>query len=147
MRRLSTIAILFAAAQISGQAQDSGDLAIAHVKRLSVSALDSRLPYRRFVSWFKEVVGPKAKITWEVNDCGEQTGGEADKDRDLPICAEVQANLPDQRIVVVRILAGTFKKGIAPQDVGIYAIFIEQEGEIRNVRHLSDLVVELGTAQ
>lgn len=72
-------------------------------------------------------MGPKAKITWEVNDCGEQTGGEADKDRDLPICAEVQANLPDQRIVVVRILAATFKKGLTPQDVGIYAILSKKE--------------------
>ena len=142
MRNLLIIGILLAA-QISGEGQESANRAIAFAKRIEVSTLDSKLPHQHFVSWFKEVVGPGAKIGWEVNDCGEQTGSAADKDRDLPFCAEGQADLADGRRVVVSIAVGTMKKGLTPRTVGIRGILIEQDGKTRNVSQLSDLAREL----
>jgi len=144
MRKLLTIGILLAA-QISGQGQESVNRAIAFAKRIDVSTLDSRLPSERFVKWFKEVVGRGAKIGWEVNDCGEQTGSAADEDRDLPFCAQGQADLPDGRRVVVSIGVGTMRKGLTPGTVAIRDMFIEQDGKTRTVSHLSDLVNELRT--
>src|SRR5438309_11974924 len=70
---------------------------IAYAKRINVCRLDPRLPRQRFDRWFKEIVGPSAKIEWEVNDCGEQTGSPADKGRDFPFCAQAEATLPDGR--------------------------------------------------
>lgn len=144
MRKFLTIGILLAV-QISAQGQQSANRAIAFAKRIDVSTLDSKLPNQRLVKWFREVVGPAAKIGWEVNDCGEQTGSAADKNRDLPFCAQGQANLPDGRRVVVSIGVGTMRKGLTPQTVAIHEVVIEQEGKTRTVSQLSDLVNELRT--
>ena len=86
--------------------------AIAYAKRLSVSELEKGLPAQRLADWFREAVGSQAKIKWEVNDCGEQTGTSADVGRDFPSCVEANAELSDGRTAVVRIAVGTFKKGI-----------------------------------
>ena len=142
MRTLLTIGVLLAA-QISGLGQESAKQTVAFAKRIDVQTLDSRLPHQNFSKWFNEVVGPGAKIGWEVNDCGEQTGSAADKDRDLPFCAQGQADLPDGRRVVVSIGVGTMRKGLTPGTIAIRDILIEQDRKTRTVSRLSDLINEL----
>jgi hypothetical protein len=142
MRTLLTIGILLAA-QIAGQGQESVKQALPFAKRIDVQTLDSRLPHQHFSKWFNEVVGPGAKIGWEVNDCGEQTGNASEKDRDLPFCAQGQADLPDGRTVVISIGVGTMSKGLTPRSVAIRDILIVQDGKARTVSQLSDLVNEL----
>ena len=83
---------------------------IAYAKRIDVSTLDPQLPKQSLATWFRNVVGPRVELTWETNDCGEQTGGVADAGRDIPICVEVDATLADGRKVAVMIAVGTVKK-------------------------------------
>ena len=117
---------------------------IAYAKRINVCRLDPRLPRQRFDRWFKEIVGPSAKIEWEVNDCGEQTGSPADKGRDFPFCAQAEATLPDGRKAVVRISVGTFKRGLSGEPK-LFDAFIEREGQFYTIKQLGDLSERLSS--
>jgi hypothetical protein len=73
--------------QAATQARDAE--AIAAAKNASVQRIDPSLPDKPLEKWLREIVGHQARITWEVNDCGEQTGNpEDDKGRDFPMCIE-----------------------------------------------------------
>jgi len=112
--------------------------AIAYAKRLFVSQLETGLPTQRFADWFSDTVGSQAKIKWEVNDCGEQTGTPADTGRAFPSCVEASAELNDGRTAVVRIAVGTFKKGISGPAAINYCV-VEDPTGIRDVKNLGDL--------
>src|SRR6185295_13686052 len=112
--------------------------AIAYAKLLSVSQLEIGLPTQRFADWFSDAVGSQAKIKWEVNDCGEQTGTPTDVGREFPSCVEANAELNDGRTVVVRIAVGTFRKGISGPPAINYC-FVEDRKGIRDVKNLGDL--------
>jgi hypothetical protein len=135
-----SIPILFVASILAqAQAKHSAESIVARAKSSDVSRLDSRLPRQRFYAWFKNVVGPMAKIRWEANDCGEQTGGPADKVRDLPICAQAEAELSDGRKVVVSIAVGTMKKGLTREPGGMYYSVVEQGDKLDTIKRLGDL--------
>ncbi|MGQ0549966.1 MAG: hypothetical protein ACT4PY_09915 [Armatimonadota bacterium] len=51
--------------------------AIMRVKQLPAARLEAGLSREPFAQWFRKTVGPSAKITWDLNDCGEQTGAPA----------------------------------------------------------------------
>jgi len=121
-----------------GQERRFEKRAIAYAQRLAVSQLDVNLPERRFAEWFKANVGSDAKISWEVNDCGEQTGRAADKGRDFPTCVEAIAELSKDRRLCIAVFIGTFKKGIWGRP-GVYFAFIQDNGVTRDFMKLSDL--------
>jgi hypothetical protein len=86
--------LLFVALQISA----SGDVtterrAIRAGKRASARVLDPTLPNVQFSAWFRNHVGSKARIAWEVNDCGEQTGSPGDVPNAIPMCARHRAEI------------------------------------------------------
>lgn len=82
---VTCVFVLLGKSGTCAQAEEEREI-IAYGKQLDVSKIDSRLPSQKFSDWVKTLAGEKAKTKWEVNDCGEQTGTEADRDRDLPIC-------------------------------------------------------------
>jgi hypothetical protein len=86
--------------------------AIAFAKAVPVSQLDSKLPPIPFERWLTSIAGAGAQMTWEVNDCGEQTGTTIDNGRDFPICVEVNAEMRDNREIAVSINVGSFKQGV-----------------------------------
>jgi hypothetical protein len=90
---------------------------IDYAKAIPVSQLDAKLPATPFEKWLIKQAGEGAQITWEVNDCGEQTGSPEDADNDFPICVEADAHLRDKRVIVVSIAVGTYKKGITGKPV------------------------------
>jgi hypothetical protein len=140
MARVSFILVFLATSILAeSQAKRSVESTIAYAKRSDVSKLDSRLPRQRFDEWFKNVVGPSATIRWEVNDCGEQTGGPAHKRRDLPVCVQAEAILSDRRKVVVTIAVGTMNKGLAREPGGMYYSVVEQGDKVDTIRRLGDL--------
>lgn len=134
--RICLIVLLFhslASSQVT--LEDAIDL----LGQAPASSLDSLLPKASFLDWFKSTVGPEAKIQWEINDCGEQTGVPAvDQQRDMPVCLEVTAILPDRRIVGVAIDVGTEKKGLFG-DPAVYNIYLQGNGSILHVKRLRDL--------
>ena len=74
--------------------------AIAYTKALLVSQLDPKLPAITFERWLTNQSGEDAQISWEVNDCGEQTGAADDRDSDFPLCVEAEAHMRDKRVIV-----------------------------------------------
>jgi len=120
-------------------AQISSDDAIDLLQEYPAAKLDTLCPKIPFMTWFKSVVGGSAKLQWEVNDCGEQTGVPAvDQQRDLPVCLEVSADLPDNRKVGVAVWVGTEKKGLTDTPA-VYDIYLQLAGQFYHIRRLSDL--------
>src|SRR5262245_25535535 len=115
---------------------------IAFAKQINVSQLDLKLPKQRFDEWFRDLVGREAIVHWELNDCGEQTGSPADKERDIPTCAQAETKLADNRKVVVMISVGTLKKGLTGKPAVVDA-FIEQDGHFFTAIKLSELIREI----
>jgi hypothetical protein len=137
--------VLFLSAPVSAQVtlEDAIDL----LGQYRVSRLDSLLPRTPFLTWFKSVVGTSAKIEWEINDCGEQTGAPAiDQQRDIPTCLEVTAVLPDQRKVGVAVVVGTERKGLSGLPV-VTSVYLESGGEIFHLKRLSDLPRAIALSQ
>jgi TonB family protein len=116
--------------------------AVASAQEVLASELDAELPSDPFAKWFRQMVGPDAGITWQLNECGDQPSMYLGQGRDLPACAEVDALLPDGRKVVVMIEVGTFNKGITGIPSFAHAA-IEQQGELFRVRRLRDLPEEV----
>jgi len=71
------------------------------------------LPRVALERWFLALVGPKARVSWEVNDCGEACGCPADSGRDLPVCAQVSAKLENGDVATVSISVGTNEQGVS----------------------------------
>lgn len=88
------------------------------VQHLSARAIDSTLTDTRFDRWFRQAVGANAWVSWEMNDCGEQTGSPADSARDFPTCVQAMAEWDDGRKALVWIAVGTVKRGVfAPPEL------------------------------
>jgi hypothetical protein len=82
---------------------------IAFAEKVNVRELDPALSQRSFVQWLDDIVGTTAQRRWEINDCGEQTGG--GESVDVPLCAEVEVTLPEKRTLSISIVVGTSRKG------------------------------------
>lgn len=122
-----------------GFTQEKANEAVESVKHLAVSHLDASLPPVKFEAWFGMVVGRQAKIQWELNDCGEQTGDpKTDGLRDMPMCVGVNADLPDGRKVGVLIHVGTNQKGLSGSP-SVFDAYVEASGKRRPTKHLHDL--------
>jgi hypothetical protein len=93
-------------------AQLSDAQAIERVKNTIVREIDSTLPDKTLETWLRDVFGTDPKTTWEVNDCGEQTGDPAvDRNRDIPLCVGVAVTLSGQRVLHIQLAVGTVKTG------------------------------------
>jgi hypothetical protein len=136
---LLAFALSISGPQADIQARDAR--AIAAAKNTSVHRLDPSLANAPFVKWLRGVVGPQPQITWEVNDCGEQTGNpESDKGRDFPICVEAQAALQQKNKLSVSVSVGTLNTGVRPAAVRFaYAVIVGPNGSTRSIRKLSQV--------
>ena len=115
------------------------DETITRVKRLDVSKLDASLPKEKFATWFGRVVIPRSKVRWEINDCGEQSGGRQDVDRNIPTCVQAEATTNSDWNVVVMIQIGTIKKGPLAKPV-VKDAFIQRGDQSYTARTLGELV-------
>jgi hypothetical protein len=102
----------------------------------SVHAIDTTLADARFDEWFRKAVGPDAKISWELNDCGESSGSPADSARDLPACVEVSADWGDGRTAAVSLLVGSERSGI-DLPLGVFYAFAAQGDSTTNFNSLA----------
>src|SRR5215470_12673728 len=109
-----TIAIALVAL-IDGAPQDPTleNKAIIRVQQAPASQYDPALPGRPFGNWFNQIVGPQSGVTWHLTECIERDGAASDGEQDIPACVEATAILPNDRKVVVQILAGSFRQGLS----------------------------------
>ena len=120
---------------------------IAYARSLDVSKLDRALPRRRLEPWLRAMVGEKAKLSWEVNDCGEQTGVPGDGSGvNPPVCAQAHALLADGRVVNVFVLVGSHRAGIKGRP-SIWTMDIENQGKSKSAATLRELAALLQTSR
>ena len=135
------IAIVWLAGAPLASTQAHDKEAVERAKRVSVRALDRRLPERTLEAWLRDVFGPARKTVWEVNDCGEQTGDpRIDRGRDLPMCVDAKVSLDDRRVLHVVVAVGSLKTGVgAGPPRFAYASVIESGTPIRWLTSLPDV--------
>jgi len=139
MKRELTVLVLVLLLITPAYSQITQEDAIDLLEQYPAVRLDSLLPKTAFLGWFRNLVGSEAKITWEINDCGEQTGVPAvDQQRDFPVCFEISAVLPDRRIIGVAIAVGTEKKGLSGAPA-VYNIYIDTDRGTQHIKRLRDL--------
>ncbi|MEP6706983.1 MAG: hypothetical protein ABJC05_05665 [Pyrinomonadaceae bacterium] len=116
---------------------------VAYARKIQAASLEPGLPRQPLEAWLKSIVGPKATLTWEVNDCGEQTGVAGDGSSfNPPMCAELQAELIDGREVGILIGVGTYKTGIKGK-ASIFYVYVKDHGSLIYFSRLRDLPVSL----
>lgn len=114
--------------------------AVKYAKSYRVSMIEKGFPPKPFAVWFQELVGAKTPVSWETNDCGEQTGdAESDKARDFPMCVNAIAEQSAYCFVSVNIQYGTFKRGITRGKPVIRYISVGPQGEGEYIESLADL--------
>ena len=114
-----------------------------HVKKLPVSLLDSKLPKEPLGTWLVRAAGPKSKIFWEVNDCGEPSGDPAaDDDRDFPACVQASIFVPDGREFGVLIMIGTWNTGITGRP-SVRQVYWAEGQQTHNLPRLSAIPDEI----
>ena len=91
------------------------------IQHISVREIDSTQTEMRLDRWFWSAVGADAWVSWEVNDCGEQTGSPADSGRDFPMCVEAKAHWDDGREAFIWIVVGSFQGGVRGTPMLAYA--------------------------
>jgi hypothetical protein len=108
-----------------------------------VSSIDSSLP-EVTLEHFLNYEAEGAPITWEVNDCGEQTGNpSADYNREFPMCVQAATDIKNIGALTIFVAVGTFRKGVFGAPALFSATIREPNGAVRSVRRLGDLPTEL----
>ena len=120
----------------------SDKVIIERAQKADVTTLDKTLKKQRLEDWLTQTLGAGAKVTWSTTDCGEGTGSPADQRRDMPVCVEPLAKLPDGRQVVLEVAMGSHQKGI-DGPYGLYVIAITKNGEPMFLKTLSELAEKL----
>ena len=88
-------------------------------KQIDVTKLDASLPSESLHDWFNDLAKESEKVEWEFNDCGEQTGTEADRGRDFPKCLEgsIVSSTTHARMLAIQVYVGTWQRGIVGKPV------------------------------
>jgi hypothetical protein len=124
-------------------------LAIATAKTATVGAIDSTESTASFDAWFAALVGPDARIFWEVNDCGEGTGSSADSAIQIPLCVETRSEGDFGTAFVWLVLGSTYRAvDVNPPQVFYWQVNEEySEGRTRNLASFARAVHRARTAR
>ena len=138
---LITILSLVSPALIHAELDDLA--AEERVKKLPAADLDPALPKETLSTWISRIGGPKAKLFWEVNDCGEQ-GGDApvDEDRDLPACVQASLFLADGREFGVLVTVGSWQKGFVGKPA-VRQVYWGEGQQTHTLKRLSQIPAEI----
>lgn len=115
--------------------------ALVAVQQVPAFELDVELPKSPFGDWFKQLVGPKAGVIWQLAEC-VPVGSPTRTGQDLQACAEVNALLPNGSKVIVAITVGTFKEGLKGRPA-FFGALIDHNEQVNQIRRLHELPVVL----
>lgn len=132
---------LMALAGLPGQTPASADAALIEAVRSTVAReVDPLLSSVSFEGWIDSLLGPQARMQWEVNDCGEQSGNPAlDRGRDFPKCVQLRVELTGNRVLILLLSAGSQQKRPAGPPSYHFGVLIQRDGRQLEVRRLADL--------
>lgn len=127
---------------LSSSPSMADDDSIAFAKSLTAKEYDQNSPPLLIEQWLTSVLPRGIVALWEkyVTDCGEQTGVQAmDKERDMPMCAEIELKENNRSVGYILLSVGTERKGKSRTDAGLYYGEISRNGFNVRLRKLSDL--------
>jgi hypothetical protein len=125
-KRITVLLAIALLAQVPalGQCPARDRRIIRFARNLNVSRLDRGLPRQPFGRWLRSVVGPRAAIHWEVDDCGEQDGNPSNPDNlNPPFCANARAEMADGTKLGIALAVGSHRSGIGGKTVVFYSYF------------------------
>ena len=143
MTRSQFLFCLFAtglACLVSGGAH-ADDQFVTGAKLRSAHDFDNALPVQPIDEWLR-VHLPLYRTSWDehITDCGEGTGSAADKERDMPLCAEIELKDGPEAKGYLLLLVGTRKRGLLKDGIGLYFGFLEHRGTRYDFKRLSDVL-------
>ena len=117
------------------------DAYVKKAKSLSAQQFDSTLPDQPIGIWLRSNIPAGYEVVWGeyITDCGEGTGTAADKERDLPLCAEVELKKGSEVKGYLALFVGTQKRGLLKKGYGLYFGYLDHHGVEQNFKRLSDV--------
>ena|SRR5689334_10802790 len=114
------------------------------IKKLPAADLDPALPREALATWISRIGGPKAKVFWEVNDCGEQDGDAptTDEGRDMPACVQASLFLADGREFGVLVSVGSWQKGFVGRPA-VRQVYWAEGQQSHALKRLSQIPAEI----
>ena len=141
MKILSPAIVVFMILFVASQAMADDDY-VSFAKSLPAKKYDKRLPSIPIDQWLSSVLPPGVVAEWwnSVTDCGEQTGDpKIDKERDMPLCAEIEFKKKDKSVGYLLLFVGTEKKGKMKEAAGLYYGYIKQGDKTINLKRLQEI--------
>jgi hypothetical protein len=126
---------------LSGGAH-ADDRFVKEAKLRSARDFDKTLPDQPVEEWLR-VRLPGYKTSWgeHITDCGEGTGTAVDKERDMPLCAEIEIRDRSRVTGYLLLLVGTEKRGLLKDGLALYFGYLERRGTTYDFKRLSDLLM------
>lgn len=142
--RKNSVFIFFAAIlfySVSGGAL-ADDALVKKVKSLNAKHFDETLPAEPIEEWLRKHLPEEYEVIWGeyTTDCGESTGGAADKERNMPLCVEVEIRRRAKLVGYLVLFLGIQKRGSLNEGVGLYFGYLEHQGTKFNFRKLRDIL-------
>jgi hypothetical protein len=117
------------------------DALVKKAKLLSAKFFDETLPTEPIEKWLRMNLPAEYDIIWGecITDCGESTGSGLDKERDMPLCVEVEIR-NETLAGYLALYVGTQKSDLFNDSAGVYFGYLEHQGTKYNFRKLSDIL-------
>ena len=115
---------------------------VAFAKSLLARDYDASLPVLPIEQWFASALPRGTTATWgnNITDCGEQTGDPAiDKDRDIPLCVEIELKQKEKTAGYLMLFVGTQKQGKLKEQAGLYFGNFQQGNKTVWLKKLGEL--------
>jgi len=140
MKILSLI-IVFLILSASSPALADDDY-VRFAKSLPAKDFDKSLPSVPTEHWLTLILPRDIAAVWgdNVTDCGEQTGDPAiDRERDMPLCIEIELKQKDKSAGYLLLFVGTEKKGRLKEAAGLYYGYIRQGDKTIDLKKLHEI--------
>ena len=110
-------------------------------KLLTARDFDDTLPGQPIEEWLRvHLLGYQTVWGEHITDCGEGTGSAVDKERDMPLCAEIEIKDRSRVAGHLLLLVGTQKRGLLKDGLGLYFGYLEHRGTKYDFKRLSDVL-------
>lgn len=117
------------------------DQFVTKAKALNAIDFDKKLPSQPITEWLQDNL-PSYELVWSehITGCGEITGSPVDKERDMPLCAEVKIKDGANAAGYLYLFIATEKQGLLTDNMGVYFGHIEHHKKQYDIKRLSDIL-------
>lgn len=114
------IAAILLAGTLAGTPAPTPQAIVDHARNLTVHSIDGTLASTEPLDAWLRARTRDGAVSWEANDCGEQTGDPATTPPDLPLCAQASfVNCAGEKSTLA-IAVGTSRDGIGRATAAVF---------------------------